>query len=206
MTDSGKDGALLAAATGNANKLREIGEILAEFGIKVISKKEAGAGDLETEETGTTFEENSLLKAEDVMKAVGMDAIADDSGLVVDALDGAPGVYSARFAGENASDEENNAKLLRMMEKVPDGERTARFVCVMTLCRTDGSVIRARGECPGRILRAPRGEGGFGYDPLFVPDGYEESFAELSEEQKNGISHRAKALAALREKISKEGL
>lgn len=100
MTDSGKDGALLAAATGNANKLREIGEILAEFGIKVISKKEAGAGDLETEETGSTFEENSLLKAEDVMKAVGMDAIADDSGLVVDALDGAPGVYSARFAGK----------------------------------------------------------------------------------------------------------
>ncbi|MGI6205811.1 MAG: XTP/dITP diphosphatase [Anaerovoracaceae bacterium] len=204
MKGSGNEITLLAAATGNENKLREIGEITSEFGIRLLSKKEAGAGDVEPEETGTTFEENSLIKAKAVMDAAGIDAIADDSGLVVDALDGAPGVYSARFAGEHASDSENNAKLLNLLENVPDDRRTARFVCVITLCRTDGTVITARGECSGRILRSQRGEGGFGYDPLFVPDGYEETFAELSGEQKNRISHRARALAALKEKISEE--
>ena len=204
MKGSGNEITLLAAATGNENKLREIGEITSEFGIRLLSKKEAGAGDVEPEETGTTFEENSLIKAKAVMDAAGIDAIADDSGLVVDALDGAPGVYSARFAGEHASDSENNAKLLKLLENVPDDRRTARFVCVITLCRTDGTVITARGECSGRILRSQRGEGGFGYDPLFVPDGYEETFAELSGEQKNRISHRARALAALKEKISEE--
>lgn len=204
MKGSGNEITLLAAATGNENKLCEIGEITSEFGIRLLSKKEAGAGDVEPEETGTTFEENSLIKAKAVMDAAGIDAIADDSGLVVDALDGAPGVYSARFAGEHASDSENNAKLLKLLENVPDDRRTARFVCVITLCRTDGTVITARGECSGRILRSQRGEGGFGYDPLFVPDGYEETFAELSGEQKNRISHRARALAALKEKISEE--
>ena len=206
MTDSGKNGLIVVDATGNPGKLREIGEITAEFGIKVISKKDAGAGDIEIEEIGSTFEENSFLKAHGVMEAAGADAIADDSGLAVDALNGAPGVYSARFAGEGASDEENNAKLLRLLVEVPDEKRTARFVCVITLCRTDGTVITAKGECRGRILRAPRGRGGFGYDPLFVPDGYDRTFAELNEEQKNIISHRAIALLNLRKKISEEKL
>jgi XTP/dITP diphosphohydrolase len=206
MTDSGKNGLIVVAATGNPGKLREIGEITAEFGIKVISKKDAGAGDIEIEEIGSTFEENSFLKAHGVMEAAGAVAIADDSGLAVDALNGAPGVYSARFAGEGASDEENNAKLLRLLVDVPDEKRTARFVCVITLCRTDGTVITAKGECRGRILRAPRGRGGFGYDPLFVPDGYDRTFAELNEEQKNIISHRAIALLNLRKKISEEKL
>ena len=206
MTDSGKNGLIVVAATGNPGKLREIGEITAEFGIKVISKKDAGAGDIEIEEIGSTFEENSFLKAHGVMEVAGADAIADDSGLAVDALNGAPGVYSARFAGEGASDEENNAKLLRLLVDVPDEKRTARFVCVITLCRTDGTVITAKGECRGRILRAPRGRGGFGYDPLFVPDGYDRTFAELNEEQKNIISHRAIALLNLRKKISEEKL
>ena len=193
----------LVAATGNAHKLREIENIVAGFGIRGIPKKDAGLGDLDVEETGETFEENSLLKAETIMKASGMPAIADDSGLMVDALDGRPGVYSARFAGEEADDDANNRKLMELMKDVPEGERGAKFVSVITLCMPDGTVITARGECPGRIGRVPAGHNGFGYDPLFVPDGYDgRTYAEITEEEKNAISHRAQALRVLQRKLS----
>lgn len=195
----------IVAATGNKHKIEEIESITKKFGMNVITKAEAGVGDLEVEETGTTFEENSLIKAEAIMKATGMPAIADDSGLEADALDGAPGVYSARFSGEGATDESNNAKLLKLMENVPDDKRSARFVSVVTLCFPDGTVVAARGECPGTLRRSPRGDGGFGYDPLFVPVGYDKTYAEISAEEKNIISHRAKALGILRMKLKETG-
>ena len=195
----------IVAATGNKHKIEEIESITRKFGMNVITKAEAGVGDLEVEETGTTFEENSLIKAEAIMKATGMPAIADDSGLEADALNGAPGVYSARFSGEGATDESNNAKLLKLMENIPDDERSARFVSVVTLCFPDGTVVAARGECPGTLRRSPQGDGGFGYDPLFVPVGYDKTYAEISAEEKNIISHRAKALGILRMKLKETG-
>lgn len=195
----------IVAATGNKHKIEEIESITKKFGMNVITKAEAGVGDLEVEETGTTFEENSLIKAEAIMKATGMPAIADDSGLEADALNGAPGIYSARFSGEGATDESNNAKLLKLMENIPDDERSARFVSVVTLCFPDGTVVAARGECPGTLRRSPRGDGGFGYDPLFVPVGYDKTYAEISAEEKNIISHRAKALGILRMKLKETG-
>ena len=195
----------IVAATGNKHKIEEIESITKKFGMNVITKAEAGVGDLEVEETGTTFEENSLIKAEAIMKATGMPAIADDSGLEADALNGAPGVYSARFSGEGATDESNNAKLLKLMENIPDDERSARFVSVVTLCFPDGTVVAARGECPGTLRRSPRGDGGFGYDPLFVPVGYDKTYAEISAEEKIIISHRAKALGILRMKLKETG-
>lgn len=195
----------IVAATGNKHKIEEIESITKKFGMNVITKAEAGVGDLDVEETGTTFEENSLIKAEAIMKATGMPAIADDSGLEADALNGAPGVYSARFSGEGATDESNNAKLLKLMENIPDDERSARFVSVVTLCFPDGTVVAARGECPGTLRRSPRGDGGFGYDPLFVPVGYDKTYAEISAEEKNIISHRAKALGILRMKLKETG-
>lgn len=198
-------GMTVVAATGNEHKLREIRTITEAFGMKIISKEEAGAAELDVEETGTTFEENSRIKAEAIMKATGISAIADDSGLEVMVLDGAPGVYSARFSGENATDESNNLKLLELMKDVPDEQRQARFVSVITLCFNTGEVLTARGECPGRVLRQPVGTGGFGYDPLFLPDGSGETFAQLDAEQKNLISHRARALSVLGEQLSVYG-
>lgn len=192
----------IVAATGNRHKIEEIESITKLFGMNVITKEEAGVGQLEVEETGTTFEENSRLKAEAIMQATGMPAIADDSGLMVEALGGEPGVYSARFAGEGASDEANNEKLLGLIKDVPDGERKARFVSVITLCYPNGETLTARGECPGNINRAPMGSNGFGYDPLFVPDGFEKTYAQLTAEEKNGISHRAKALNELKIQLS----
>jgi XTP/dITP diphosphohydrolase len=196
---------LVVAATQNAHKVRELTEITKAFGMKVVSRAEAGVPDFEVEEDGATFEENSMKKARAVMECCGMSAIADDSGLAVDALDGAPGVLSARFAGVtgDAADAENNRKLLALLDRVPDAERTGRFVSVVTLVFPDGSAIAARGECEGRIGREGRGAGGFGYDPLFTPLGYEKTFAELSSDEKNKISHRAKALAALEALLTK---
>ena len=149
-----KKGDVIVAATGNRHKIIEIEAITRLFGMNVISKSETSAADLEVEETGKTFEENSRIKAEAVMKVTGMPAIADDSGLAVEALDGAPGVYSARFAGEKATDEENNEKLLSLMRDIPDGNRQAKFVSVITLMYPDGRIFTARGECPGTIRRA----------------------------------------------------
>ena len=157
--------------------------------------------EIEVTEDGKTFEENSYKKAYEIMKLSGEITIADDSGLSVDALCGAPGVRSARFAGEHAQDHENNEKLLFLLSAVPEEKRTAKFISVITMLYPDGSKIVARGECPGHILFEGRGSGGFGYDPLFVPEGFGKSFGELSAEEKNQISHRARALAELERQL-----
>ena len=177
-------------ASKNPHKLTELSAILSQHGFEIALESEYGL-DIDVDETGTTFEENSLLKAEAVMKASGLPVLADDSGLMVDALDGAPGVYSARY-GHKSSDGERTAFLLENMKDVPDGKRTAKFVCVITCLWPDGRKIVARGECPGVITRD--GENGFGYDPVFYLPELGMTYAELPSEQKNAISHRARAL------------
>ncbi len=179
-------------ASKNQHKLIELSSILSKLGFEIALESDYGL-DIEVEETGVTFEENSLLKAEAVMKASGMPVLADDSGLMVDALSGAPGVYSARY-GNKKSDGERTAYLLENMKDIPDAQRGARFVCVITCLFPDGKKIVARGECPGVIARAPKGENGFGYDPVFYLPEYGMTYAELPAEQKNAISHRARAL------------
>lgn len=189
----------LVLASKNPKKIRELNDILAQLGIEVCSQAEAGV-DLEVEETGTTFEENSRLKAEAVMQASGMPAIADDSGLCVDALQGAPGVYSARYGGEGLDDAGRTRLLLENMRGAA-GPRTAKFVSVITCCFPNGDVICARGECPGTIAYAPVGEGGFGYDPVFFIPERKKTFAQLAPEEKNAISHRGRALEAFQVKL-----
>ena len=191
----------IVAATGNKHKIKEIEAITAEFGISIISKDEAGVPDVEIVEDGETFEENSYKKAYEIMKLCGRTTIADDSGLVVDCLNGAPGVYSARFAGTDGDDDANNRKLIGLIKDVPYENRTARFVSVITMVFPDGQSIVARGEVEGHLITEKRGHEGFGYDPLFVPDGYEQTFGELAPEVKNAISHRANALKNLRKKL-----
>ena len=179
-------------ASKNPHKLTELSAILSQHGFEIALESEYGL-DIDVDETGTTFEENSLLKAEAVMKASGLPVLADDSGLMVDALDGAPGVYSARY-GHKSSDGERTAFLLENMKDVPDEKRTAKFVCVITCLWPDGRKIVARGECPGVITREVHGENGFGYDPVFYLPELGMTYAELLSEQKNAISHRARAL------------
>ena len=187
----------IIAATKNKNKLREFGEILKGFDI--ISQEEAGV-DIDVEETGTTFEENSMIKAKAIFEATGICAIADDSGLCVDALGGEPGIYSARYGGEGLDDSGRTSLLLKNMEDVPDEKRSARFVCVITLVGNEG-VITARGECEGKIDYSPKGENGFGYDPVFFIEKYKKTMAEISPEEKNAISHRGKALEIFAKKL-----
>ena len=188
----------LVLASKNEKKLVEMNDILSHLGIEVCSEADAGV-DIEVEETGTTFEENSRLKAKAVMEASGLPAIADDSGLCVDALNGAPGVYSARYGGEGLDDAGRYRMLLANM---PKGQpRTAKFVSVITCCFPNGDVLAARGECPGTIAFAPMGEGGFGYDPVFFLPKLKKTFAQLSPEEKNAISHRGKALEAFQAKL-----
>jgi XTP/dITP diphosphohydrolase len=207
-------------ASQNKNKIKEIKAILEKFGLDVISRDDAGIPADDIEETGTTFEENSHLKASVIMDMIASDpslakyldspVIADDSGLMVDALGGQPGVYSARYAGEGCTYDDNNTKLLAALEGVPESDRTAKFVTVITLIYPDEKgvpeaavpqdgryVLVAGGECKGHIATEKRGTGGFGYDPVFIPEGYSNSFAELGTEFKNTISHRAKALSEL---------
>ena len=186
-------------ASHNRAKLREMREILGKLGIRVVSQAEAGV-DVEPEETGLTFEENALIKARAVMEASGLPAVADDSGLVVEALGGAPGVFSARYGGESVrSDEERNALLLKNMEN--EEHRSAKFVSVIAVAYPDGRVLCARGEVHGEIARGERGANGFGYDPLFLlPDG--RHMAELSSEEKNSISHRGNALRELKRMLT----
>lgn len=191
-------------ASKNQHKLAEISKIVAQFGMELVLQSELGL-DIDVDETGETFEENSMLKARAVMEASGMPAIADDSGLMVDALDGAPGVYSARYGGSHdRTDEERYRYLLSNLENVPDEKRSAKFVSVITLLYPDGHAIVARGECPGTILHAPRGENGFGYDPVFFVTSEGKSMAELSPERKNEISHRARALQVLAARLEEE--
>lgn len=188
-------------ASKNQKKLKELQAILQELDMECVLESEIGI-DLDVEETGTTFEENSYLKANAVMQAAGMPAIADDSGLEVDALDGAPGVYSARYGGDACrNDQERNALLLKNLAGVPDEKRTARFVSVITCCMPDGTTILARGSCDGVILHSACGENGFGYDPLFYVPKEGKTFAELPAERKNKISHRGRALALFAEKM-----
>ena len=188
----------LVLASKNKKKLVEMNDILSHLGIEVCSEAEAGV-DVDVEENGTTFEENSLLKAKAVMEASGLPAIADDSGLCVDALDGAPGVYSARYGGEGLDDVQRYQLLLENMRgQMP---RTARFVSVITCCFPNGDVLSARGECEGTIAFAPMGEGGFGYDPVFFVPELKKTFSQLSAEEKNAISHRGKALEAFQVKL-----
>ena len=179
-------------ASKNPHKLTELSVILSQHGFEIALESEYGL-DIDVDETGTTFEENSLLKAEAVMKASGLPVLADDSGLMVDALDGAPGVYSARY-GHKSSDGERTEFLLENMKDVPDGKRTAKFVCVITCLWPDGRKIVARGECPGVITHEVHGENGFGYDPVFYLPELGMTYAELPSEQNNAISHRARAL------------
>ena len=188
---------IIVAASRNRHKIEEIEAITKKFGMSIISRDEAGVPPVEIVEDGETFEENSFKKADEIMKLCGKITLADDSGLMVDYLGGAPGVYSARFAGEDGNDEKNNEKLLKLLDGVPAKGRTAKFVSVITMVYPDGTVLSGRGECPGRIITVPTGDGGFGYDPLFVPDGYEKTFAQLTPEEKNAISHRAAALTEL---------
>lgn len=191
-------------ASKNQHKLAEISKIVAQFGMELVLQSELGL-DIDVDETGETFEENSMLKARAVMEASGMPAIADDSGLMVDALDGAPGVYSARYGGSHdRTDEERYRYLLSNLENVPEEKRSAKFVSVITLLYPDGHAIVARGECPGTILHAPRGENGFGYDPVFFVTSEGKSMAELSPERKNEISHRARALQVLAARLEEE--
>ena len=188
-------------ASKNAHKLEEISKIVEQFDLQLVLQSELGI-DVDVEETGTTFEENSMLKARAVMEKSGLPAIADDSGLMVDALDGAPGIYSARFGGDRChSDRERYEYLLSLLENVPEEQRTARFVSVITLLYPDGTAVVARGECPGMILRGPRGENGFGYDPVFLFEEDGKTMAEMTPERKNEISHRARALQALAAKL-----
>ena len=186
-------------ASQNQHKLVELSAILSQLGFEIALESEYGLH-VDVDETGTTFEENSLLKAEAVMKASGMPVLADDSGLMVDALDGAPGVYSARY-GHKSSDAERIAYLLENLKDVPAEKRTAKFVCVITCLWPDGRKIAARGECPGQILFAPKGTGGFGYDPVFFVPELRKTFAQLTPEEKNAISHRGVALRAFGEKL-----
>jgi XTP/dITP diphosphohydrolase len=190
----------LVIASNNANKIREIKAILHGYFMDIVSMGEAGLA-MEVEETGDTFEENAVLKAKAVAKAAGCWALADDSGLCVDALGGAPGIYSSRWSGKG--DEPNNEKLLEEVTKKPI--RTARYVCVMALANPAGNVVTAEGQCNGIIGLVRRGGGGFGYDPLFVLPERRCTMAELSDEEKNAISHRGNALRALLAKIGEKG-
>ncbi len=188
----------LVLASKNAKKLKEMNEILSGMGVEVCSQADIGV-DVDVEETGASFEENSMLKAKAVMEASGLPAIADDSGLCVDALNGAPGVYSARYGGEGLDDAGRYRMLLANM---PKGQpRTAKFVSVITCCFPNGDVLTARGECPGAIAFAAMGEGGFGYDPVFFLPKLKKTFAQLSPEEKNAVSHRGKALEAFQVKL-----
>lgn len=180
-------------ATHNYKKLAELSRILGPLGIDAVTDAEIGVKLDEVEETGTTFEENAFMKADAACRQTGLPSVADDSGLMVDALGGAPGVYSARYAGEGASDADRNRKLLSELEGLPEEERGAQFVSAICCVFPNGDRVEARGECPGRIGFRPVGENGFGYDPLFVvEDG--RSYAELSDGEKDDISHRGNAL------------
>ncbi|MBI9011145.1 MAG: RdgB/HAM1 family non-canonical purine NTP pyrophosphatase [Clostridiales bacterium] len=189
-------------ASNNAHKLEEIYDILKDFNYELISMRDAGL-EMDIEENGLTFESNSLIKAKAVVDALGCIAIADDSGLMVDALDGAPGIYSARYAGEPSDSNKNNEKLLDALKDVSDDKRTAKFVSVITMLFEDGETIVARGEAHGKIGYEYKGDNGFGYDPLFIDDVSGVTFAELSSKEKNERSHRAKALIILKEALEK---
>lgn len=192
----------LVLATRNQGKVREIGEILEDqSGIELLSLRNYPNAPSVVED-GKTYEENAIKKAAALAEYTGHLTISDDSGLEVDALDGSPGVHSARYAGEDASDQDRIVKLLDVLQAVPDDRRSARFICAVAIAEPSIQAQVVRGVCEGRIICAPRGLGGFGYDPIFVPVGYSETFAELGDDVKNQISHRAKALGKARKLLN----
>ena len=193
----------LVLATRNQGKVKEMRRLMANHrDIEIISVAEFNVDDVE--ETGTSFEENALLKAETIARATGLPALADDSGLCVDALDGAPGIYSARWSGTHGDDGANIEKLLTQLEAVE--ERAARFVCVIALAAPDGRHLLIRGELEGNIRRHRAGSNGFGYDPLFIPKGWTKTLAEMTDLEKNAISHRSRALQSLMTAVKAHGL
>ena len=195
----------IVLASKNPHKLVEISQITEKFGFELVLQSELGI-DLDVEETGTTFEENSLLKAMAVMQATGLPALADDSGIAVDALNGEPGVYSARYGFDDSLDDWGRLQLLlKNTEHVPDGQRQAQFVCVITFVTPEGQVIQARGEIHGELTREPRGENGFGYDPIFYYPPLGKTTAEIPAELKHQVSHRGNALRVFYEKLKEAG-
>lgn len=192
-------------ASKNKHKLEEISQITEKFGMELVLESDLGV-DIDVEETGSTFEENSFLKAEAVMKATGLPALADDSGIAVDALNGGPGIYSARYGFDESLDDWGRLQLLlKNTEQVPDERRQAKFVCVITLVTPQQEIIQARGEVHGMLLRTPAGQGGFGYDPIFYYPPLGKSLAELTPEEKNQVSHRANALQVFYQKLKEAG-
>ena len=194
----------LLIASNNAHKVREIEEILSGYFDEMVTMREAGL-DINVVEDGLTFRDNAVKKATEILEKSGFDAtLADDTGLCVDALDGAPGVYSARYAGEGHDTAANNALLMENMKDVPDEQRTCRFSCCVALARKGMPVLVAEGKAEGLLLRAPAGANGFGYDPYFFYPPLGKSFAELTSEEKNSVSHRRAALDALRKALDAE--
>ncbi len=192
-------------ASKNKHKLVEIKQITDKFDMELVLQSELGV-DIDVEENGTSFEENSFIKAEAVMKATGLPALADDSGICVDALNGEPGIYSARYGFDDTLDDWGRLELLlKNTEQVPDGQRQAQFVAVITMVTPEGQVIQARGEIHGELLRAPVGENGFGYDPIFYYPPYGKSTAEMNPQEKNQVSHRGNALKVFYEKLKEAG-
>lgn len=191
----------LVLATANAGKVREIERILEGLGVTLLTPDDLEAPP-EVVEDGLTFEANAVKKARAFAQASGLPALADDSGLCVDALDGRPGVWSARYGGPGADDATRYQRLLAEMADVPEGRRQAAFVCVAALCRPDGQCLTCEGRCEGEITREPAGENGFGYDPVFFVPEYNQTMAQLPLETKNRISHRGRALAAMRDQLA----
>lgn len=189
-------------ATGNAGKMREIREILADMDMDIVSMKEIGI-DIEIEENGETFEENAVIKAKAVAGICGEIVLADDSGLEIDYLNKEPGIYSARYMGEETPYSVKNANLIKRLSGVPDEERSARFVCAIAAAFPSGEVITAHGEIEGRIDYKEKGTNGFGYDPIFYIPSFGKTTAELSESEKNSISHRGQALNRIKEELRK---
>ena len=185
-------------ATHNPGKLREMGEILKDFGIEVVSPRDLGIT-VDVEETGATFAENAMLKAKAICQAAGLPAIADDSGLCVDALNGAPGVYSARYGGEGLDDRGRYMLLLSSLRGAPT--RAAHFACAVACAFPNGDTLTAEGRCDGSIAYAPLGDGGFGYDPVFLLPGTGKTFGQLTQEEKSAVSHRGRALREFSEKL-----
>ncbi len=200
-SDTAQGARKIVLASGNAGKLAELRYLLADAGMTLVGQRELGVGD--AEETGRTFVENAIIKARHAALATGLPALADDSGLCVDHLHGAPGLYSARYAGTHGDDAANNARLLAELEGVPRSGRGAFFICVAVLLRRadDPAPLIVEGRWHGHVLPVLRGANGFGYDPLFQPEGMDTSAAELDEATKNRLSHRGQALARLREQL-----
>lgn len=192
----------IVLSTDNKHKIKEMKEILKDLDIEVLSKEDIGLNNFDVVEDGTTLEENSIKKAKAIKEKTPFMVMADDSGLFVESLNGEPGVYSARYAGEEGNDDKNNQKLLQMMKDIPMDKRKASFFSVIALITENGEVLTVKGECKGSIGFKLKGHNDFGYDPLFTPEGYEKTFAELSGEVKNKISHRAKALEEIKKTLT----